>query len=78
MNEMKKINKWRINWNLGKDTINLNFGDLIKLCISLINQIKSLIEKSIKFGDLIELEISLINEIRGLIEEIPTFMADWG
>jgi hypothetical protein len=63
MNEIKK-NEWRINWNLGQDNINWKFWDLIKLCISLINQIKSLIEESIKFGDLIEPEISLINKIR--------------
>ena len=63
MNEIKK-NEWRINWNLGQDNINWKFWDLIKLCISLINQIKSLIEESIKFGDLIESEISLINKIR--------------
>ena len=40
-------NEWRINWNLGQDNINWKFRDLIKLWISLINQIKSLIEELI-------------------------------
>jgi hypothetical protein len=40
----EKKNEWRINWNLSQDNINWNFDDLIKLWISLINQIKSLIE----------------------------------
>ena len=52
--------------------------ETIKLRISLINQIKSLIEKLISFfGDYIEFKISLINEIRGLIEKISKFEADF-
>jgi hypothetical protein len=45
-NEKRKTkwNEWRINWNLSQDNINWKFEDLIKLFISLINQINSLIE----------------------------------
>ena len=53
---------------------NWKFEDLIKLQISLINQIKGLINCRInKFWDLIELVISLINGIRGLIDKLPKF-----
>jgi hypothetical protein len=60
MNEMKKEKEqwmnwkkryeWRINWNLGQDNINWKIGDLIKLWISLINQIKSIIVDLINLG----------------------------
>jgi hypothetical protein len=42
-----KWNEWRVNWNLNQDNINWKFENSIKLWISLINQIKSLIEKLI-------------------------------
>ena len=40
-----KWNEWRV--NLNQDNINWKFENSIKLWISLINQIKSLIEKLI-------------------------------
>jgi hypothetical protein len=45
-------------------------GDLIKLWISLINEIMSLIERINKFGDSIKLWFGLINDIKSLIEEL--------
>jgi hypothetical protein len=42
-----KWNEWRVNWNLNQDNINWKFENSIKLWISLINPIKSLIEKLI-------------------------------
>jgi hypothetical protein len=49
-NEKMNWNEWRINLNLGQDNINWKFEDLLKLWISLINQIKSLIEEMINLG----------------------------
>jgi hypothetical protein len=42
-----KQNEWRVNWNLNQNNINWKFENSIKLWISLINPIKSLIEKLI-------------------------------
>jgi hypothetical protein len=42
-----KWNEWRVNWNLNQDNINWKFENSIKFWISLINPIKSLIEKLI-------------------------------
>jgi hypothetical protein len=42
-----KWNEWRVNWNLNQNNINWKFENSIKLWISLINPIKSLIEKLI-------------------------------
>ena len=41
--KIKKWNEWRINWNSAQGNINWKIGDLIKLWITLINPIKSLI-----------------------------------
>jgi hypothetical protein len=54
------------------------FRDLIKLWVSLINKIGSLIEELINLEDLIKFWISLINEIRGLIETILKFSVGMG
>jgi hypothetical protein len=43
----KKMKSMKNKLNLGQDNIIWKFGDLIKLWISLINQIKSLIEELI-------------------------------
>jgi hypothetical protein len=48
-NEKMKWNKWGLNWNLGQDNINWKFRDLIELRISLINEIRGLIEEIPKF-----------------------------
>ena len=62
---IKKIKRMKNKLNFKLRTHNWKFGDLIKLWISLINQIKCLIENLISLSTY-ELEISLINEIRDL------------
>jgi hypothetical protein len=58
--------KWMKNkLNIGLRQHNWQFRDLIKLWITLINQIKGLNWRVVEFWDLIEIKISLINEIKG-------------